>query len=109
MAWANSGRVTFTGLLNALDGVVASEGRVMFMTTNHIDRLDPALIRPGRVDVIQGLYYASRHQMHRIWEKFFPEHPELAEKFADCILPNTVSMAYLQNYLMAYRGDPEAA
>ncbi|KAI0220763.1 Complex III assembly protein translocase and chaperone, partial [Massospora cicadina] len=42
--------VTFSGLLNALDGVAAAEERINFMTTNHIERLDPALIRPGRVD-----------------------------------------------------------
>lgn len=40
--------LTFSGLLNALDGVAASEGRLVFMTTNHLNRLDPALIRPGR-------------------------------------------------------------
>ena len=40
--------VSFSGLLNALDGVAAGEERVVFMTTNFIDRLDPALIRPGR-------------------------------------------------------------
>jgi chaperone BCS1 len=39
--------VTFSGLLNALDGVGAVEGRILFMTTNHMERLDPALIRPG--------------------------------------------------------------
>lgn len=42
--------VTFSGLLNALDGVTASEGRVLFMTTNHLNKLDPALIRPGIYD-----------------------------------------------------------
>jgi chaperone BCS1 len=46
-------RVTFSGLLNAIDGVTSTEERLLFMTTNHIDRLDPALIRPGRVDVKQ--------------------------------------------------------
>lgn len=35
-------------LLNALDGVAAAEGRLLFMTTNYIERLDQALIRPGR-------------------------------------------------------------
>eukprot|EP00741_Cyanophora_paradoxa_P001161 tig00000459_g1119.t1 len=44
--------VTFAGLLNMLDGVAATEQRIVFMTTNHIERLDPALIRPGRVDLI---------------------------------------------------------
>lgn len=37
-------------LLNALDGVSSAEGRVLIMTTNHIDKLDKALIRSGRVD-----------------------------------------------------------
>ncbi|KAF1809588.1 mitochondrial chaperone BCS1 [Eremomyces bilateralis CBS 781.70] len=42
--------VTLSGLLNALDGVGSQEGRVLIMTTNYIERLDDALIRPGRVD-----------------------------------------------------------
>uniref|UniRef100_A0A915N5I3 BCS1 N-terminal domain-containing protein n=1 Tax=Meloidogyne javanica TaxID=6303 RepID=A0A915N5I3_MELJA len=47
-------RVTMSGLLNAVDGVASAEGgRVLFMTTNHVERLDAALIRPGRVDVSQ--------------------------------------------------------
>ena len=39
--------VTFSGLLNAIDGVAAQEGKILFVTTNHIERLDEALIRPG--------------------------------------------------------------
>lgn len=39
---------SFAALLNALDGVAAQDGRIMIMTTNHADKLDPALIRPGR-------------------------------------------------------------
>ncbi|KAK0703077.1 hypothetical protein B0T26DRAFT_598248, partial [Lasiosphaeria miniovina] len=37
-------------LLNALDGVASQEGRVLMMTTNYIEHLDPALIRAGRAD-----------------------------------------------------------
>ncbi|KAK3303457.1 BCS1 N terminal-domain-containing protein [Chaetomium strumarium] len=48
----NSGRLSLSGLLNILDGVASQEGRVLIMTTNHIDKLDKALIRPGRVDMI---------------------------------------------------------
>src|SRR5207253_5983166 len=43
-------QVTLSGLLNALDGVGSQEGRLLIMTTNYIERLDDALIRPGRVD-----------------------------------------------------------
>lgn len=38
-------------LLNSLDGIGAPQGRVIFVTTNFMDRLDPALTRPGRLDV----------------------------------------------------------
>lgn len=55
--------VTFSGLLNVLDGVAASEDRLVFMTTNHIERLDPALIRPGRVDYCQLIGDATDHQV----------------------------------------------
>ncbi|KAI0141211.1 P-loop containing nucleoside triphosphate hydrolase protein [Xylariaceae sp. FL1272] len=41
---------TLSGVLNALDGIGAQEGRIVIMTTNHIEDLDPALIRPGRID-----------------------------------------------------------
>jgi hypothetical protein len=44
--------VSFSGLLNALDGLSAPSGVIVFLTTNHIDRLDPALLRPGRIDTI---------------------------------------------------------
>jgi mitochondrial chaperone BCS1 len=45
-----SGKVPLSALLNVIDGVASQEGRVLIMTTNHITRLDEALIRPGRVD-----------------------------------------------------------
>lgn len=42
---------TLSGLLNVLDGVGSQEGRIVIMTTNKPERLDPALVRPGRVDM----------------------------------------------------------
>lgn len=44
------GTLSLSGLLNTLDGVASQEGRILFMTTNHKDKLDDALIRPGRID-----------------------------------------------------------
>lgn len=49
-------KITLAGLLNAIDGIAAQEGRLMFMTTNNIEALDKALIRPGRVDVSMKMY-----------------------------------------------------
>lgn len=48
-------QITLSGLLNAIDGVSAPEGRILIATTNSIERLDDALLRPGRLDV--RLYY----------------------------------------------------
>ncbi|KAG1762877.1 P-loop containing nucleoside triphosphate hydrolase protein [Suillus occidentalis] len=39
--------LSLSGLLNALDGVAAAEGRILFATTNHLERLDPALSASG--------------------------------------------------------------
>lgn len=63
--------VTFSGLLNALDGVASSEERVIFMTTNHFSQLDPALIRPGRVDLNEFLDDAVGEQAKRLYVKFY--------------------------------------
>ncbi len=63
--------VTFSGLLNALDGVASGESRIIFMTTNHIEKLDPALIRPGRVDMIAELGDAEREQVQELMIRFY--------------------------------------
>ncbi|CCU75394.1 putative mitochondrial chaperone BCS1 [Blumeria hordei DH14] len=69
----NGQTVTFSGLLNALDGITAGEERITFLTTNHIDRLDQALIRPGRVDMTIRIGEASRYQASEMWTRFYGE------------------------------------
>ncbi len=101
--------VTFSGLLNALDGVASAEGRIIVMTTNHIERLDPALIRPGRADVKLAFENATADQARRLFERFFPEHAHRSEEFAGSIEDRRYSMATLQDYLMLHRRDPEEA
>ena len=64
-----SGGVSFSGLLNAIDGVASQEGRMFFMTTNYPDRLDSALVRPGRCDVKIQLDYATHAQVRRAERK----------------------------------------
>ena len=63
--------MTFSGFLNALDGVASGEERIIFMTTNHVEKLDPALIRPGRVDLMEHIDDASPEQARRLFERFF--------------------------------------
>ena len=101
--------VTLTGLLNALDGVVASEARLTFLTTNYLDRLDPALIRPGRVDIKQLIGYCSHLQAEEMFTKFFPESSELEKKtFVRNIFSQNlpqISTAQIQAHLLLYKDD----
>ncbi|CAJ1945560.1 unnamed protein product [Cylindrotheca closterium] len=59
------------GLLNALDGVVDTPGRIVIMTTNHPEILDGALIRPGRIDKRLDLGYMIGQDMIDMIEHYF--------------------------------------
>lgn len=63
--------VTFSGFLNALDGVASGEERIVFMTTNHPEVLDPALIRPGRVDLSLLIDDATPLQARALFVRFY--------------------------------------
>lgn len=65
--------ITFSGLLNAIDGAAAAEGQILILTTNHPERLDPALLRPGRVDMRVTLDKPDADQVARLHELFFPD------------------------------------
>ena len=87
--------VSFSGLLNALDGVRSQEGRILFMTTNHRERLDPALIRPGRCDLQIELKNANHSMVERLFLKFYPNQIKKASQFAMLIPDDKISMAKL--------------
>ncbi|KAM7204914.1 putative mitochondrial chaperone BCS1-B [Naviculisporaceae sp. PSN 640] len=67
----NTGRLSLSGLLNILDGVASQEGRVLIMTTNHLEKLDKALIRPGRVDMIVKFDRADKGMTADIFKAIF--------------------------------------
>lgn len=75
--------LTFSGMLNALDGIVSAEGVITVMTTNHIEKLDQALIRSGRVDRRFEFKYPNHQQMEQLFKSFYPSAPsKLATRFA---------------------------
>ncbi|KAF8557301.1 hypothetical protein OG21DRAFT_347071 [Imleria badia] len=75
--------VTFSGFLNALDGVASGEERIIFMTTNHLEKLDPALIRPGRVDLNVLVDDASPTQAKTLFTRFYGESDEASREDID--------------------------
>jgi SpoVK/Ycf46/Vps4 family AAA+-type ATPase len=110
--------ITSSGLLNALDGVAAQEGRLVVMSTNYRERLDSALIRPGRIDHEIAFQLASSEDVQALFKNFFehaeekgvvPNVQEAAARFASKVPKNKLSMAALQGFLMNYKRDPEGA
>lgn len=68
---------TLSGLLNALDGVGTPWGQVVVMTTNRVETLDKALLRPGRADKVEHVGYLGDEQLGRLFAMAFGETPDL--------------------------------
>jgi mitochondrial chaperone BCS1 len=99
-------KLSFNGLLNALDGVTAQQGRMVFMTTNHLEKLDPALVRPGRCDVHLFVGNATRAQISNMLERFFPGIPD-ATALSERLPEDVLSMARVQEFLVRHRDNPD--
>ncbi|KAG5786778.1 hypothetical protein H9Q69_014148 [Fusarium xylarioides] len=118
--------VTLSGLLNTLDGVASQEDRIPIMTTNHVGKLDEALIRPGRVDfkvefrladretAEQLFYFVLGHQEQgslegdQEWDSDLQIEEQAAE-FAAKVPDLKFSSAEIVSYLVRYRDYPAAA
>lgn len=93
--------LTLSGLLNALDGAQAQVGRVVIMTTNHIEALDNALIRPGRADLSVEFRLASLAQIEEMHKRFFPDGSSQTRRaFAEAIGHEKCSTAEIQGMLI---------
>jgi mitochondrial chaperone BCS1 len=97
---SDRGGVTLSGLLNVLDGFQAPENVIFVMTTNDVEALDPALLRPGRIDYRLFLGEAAESQKAELYRRFFPEATQSeAREFAES--HNVETMAEFQGLLLA--------
>jgi len=92
-------KVSYSGFINALDGVAAHEGSVVFLTTNHPQLIDEAAIRSGRVDFRLELGLCDRDQLLRMFMKFIDD-AGAAARFADAIEVGRWSPAQVQERLL---------
>ncbi|MGA8056582.1 MAG: AAA family ATPase [Burkholderiales bacterium] len=92
-------KLSFSGFINALDGVASHEGSVVFMTTNFPELIDDAVIRSGRVDFRMELSRCDQHQLRHMFLKFF-DVPAAAEAFASALEPGRWSPAEVQERLL---------
>ncbi len=100
-------KVSYSGFINALDGVAAHEGSVVFLTTNHPHLIDEAAIRSGRVDFRMELGLCDSSQLERMFLKFFDD-AAAAARFANAVAPERWSPAQVQERLLKARSVEEA-
>lgn len=105
---ASKSGITLSGLLNAIDGIGARDGRVLFITSNHADTLDAALMRPGRIDRRLLLDHITRTEVEQMHAKFFPGvDSQLFVSSLESELP--LPAAEVQNRLLAIAEDGDRA
>ncbi len=109
---ANSGQIykpskdslTLSGLLNGIDGATCSDGTVFIYTTNRLEMIDPALLRPGRVDHV---LYVGAHTPETFAQAMAAYYPGFAVP-EEVALGAGLTPAQLQQQVMVHRGDPQA-
>ena len=98
--------VTLDDILNLWDGIRETPGRILIISSNHYDKLDPALTRPGRIDITLELSYASRNTIQEMYHHLFGE--TIDAKYLENIPDKFYSPAELINIYMAGDKNQEA-
>ncbi|KAH7136241.1 BCS1 N terminal-domain-containing protein [Dactylonectria macrodidyma] len=127
-------KISLSGLLNVIDGVGAQEGRVLVMTSNHTEDIDPALLRPGRVDFSVKFGLATSDTITQLFTQMYTQTPSeeasradneagikdsmavtasslnsVAIEFSDKVPELLFSPAAIQGYLLTHQDDPRGA
>ena len=90
-----------------MDGVYSKRNLITIITTNHLEKLDKALVRPMRADKIIKFTYCSKYQYETIFSKFFPEKVDLMKELYKMIQRKKFTTAMLQKYLITYLDEPD--
>lgn len=93
--------VTFSGILNLLDGLSSMDCMLTFITTNHFLELDAAIKRPGRIDYILEFSYINREQIFKMLDIFYPEEKEDFEEIYKEIKGYKMTVTHLQKFLFS--------
>jgi len=94
----NKTGISFSGLLNSLDGISHVDDQIVFMTTNCKMVLDKALTRPGRIDMDVEFKYSTKKQIQIMFTKFFPKQKSQFNDFYKEVKQLNLTTAILQQY-----------
>ena len=98
--------ISFSAILNMFDGLFSpGNGCILFMTGNNPERLDSALIRPGRVDQIIKFDYPKKKEVQKAFNAIVSDDPENFANFYKNISGSQISMAGIVDYLFRHPTD----
>lgn len=95
--------ISFSGLINILDGLARKDGLIVFLTTNHLEKLDEALIRPGRIDKYFQFTYATNEQIKKMFTAFMPDQLDNLDKFLQHLENIKTTTSILQKFFFENR------
>jgi SpoVK/Ycf46/Vps4 family AAA+-type ATPase len=97
--------ITLDDILNLWDGIKETPGRILGISSNHYDKLDPALIRPGRIDITLCLDKCTRNMISEMYTRYYKK--EMDMDILDQICDRFYSPAEIINFYVLHRDDPD--
>jgi chaperone BCS1 len=100
----NEDPITLDDILNLWDGLHETPGRIIAISSNHYDTLDPALIRPGRIDITMEMKLVNRETFREMFRHFFGF--DITKEDLSQFRENTYSPAEMVNMYISSKKDP---
>lgn len=101
----NNDSITLADILNIIDGVLETPGRILILTSNYPDKLDKALLRPGRIDLIIEFKECDSEQLKQMFDHFYQK-----DLYYDYTLISGIYVpAYVQEIFLRHLNDPLTA
>ena len=94
-------------VLNLLDGILETPGRILIVTTNHVEKLDKAFIRPGRIDVNLEVGFCTLDMIIQMFNFFYEE--DCSQMFKDFNYSKQITPAETNKYILNHYNDKEKA
>lgn len=100
---SNECQVTFSGLLNAMDGINNTMGQIFILTSNLLNKLDPALKRAGRIDSMHKFDNCKKQQAFDMFRRFYADSEEQLADFFSNTVPSNTCMSTVQDHFIRHR------
>jgi len=95
--------ITLDDILNIWDGIQETPGRIMIISSNHYDKLDPALVRPGRIDITLEMKNASHDVIAQMFQKYY--NKQINKTLLKNINNDFYSPAEIINFYLLHKND----